>query len=346
MPKSSANGRSCARSRRARGGVTIRRARDALRRHHPHDPPRPAGARGSGLPALRRPIARRRPDAVEHQRPGVQGTRGRPDPLGAVRACTSAARSSKSLSGTPFRDDVESAFEKLASALTPHMRQFLDQLPRVIATKPDAMHGRPVDEATDARKQQVIARALEATLHQRQATITYHSTSSERTKTVPRAPVSARLRAGRAVSARLRARVRRNPHVRRRADPGDARCSRSASRRSKSCPTTAFPDSLGVHSGPPEPVEIEFEAAVADYVRSADLASVADVRDAAGGRRGAGAGRLRRSRAPSWILSFGPSARVASPAALARDIARQLGDALCQYAQAGEAGLTDEAAGP
>src|SRR5438067_10746613 len=43
-----------------------------------------------------------------------------------------------SLSGTLFRDDVESAFEKLSSALTPHMRQFLDQLPRVIATKADA----------------------------------------------------------------------------------------------------------------------------------------------------------------------------------------------------------------
>src|SRR5712671_6659472 len=43
----------------------------------------------------------------------------------------------ESLSGTPFRDDVESAFEKLSAALTPHMRQFLDQLPRVIATKAD-----------------------------------------------------------------------------------------------------------------------------------------------------------------------------------------------------------------
>src|SRR6266851_5310899 len=44
----------------------------------------------------------------------------------------------ESLSGTPFRDEVESAFDKLSSALTPHMRQFLDQLPRVIATKGDA----------------------------------------------------------------------------------------------------------------------------------------------------------------------------------------------------------------
>jgi predicted transcriptional regulator len=43
-----------------------------------------------------------------------------------------------SLTGAAFRDEVESAFEKLASVLTPHMRQFLDEMPRVIATKKDA----------------------------------------------------------------------------------------------------------------------------------------------------------------------------------------------------------------
>src|SRR5713101_8182313 len=52
----------------------------------------------------------------------------------------------ESLSVAPFRDEVESAFEKLSSALTPHMRQFLDQLPRVISTKPDPMRRRPGSE--------------------------------------------------------------------------------------------------------------------------------------------------------------------------------------------------------
>src|SRR4051812_5781518 len=49
-----------------------------------------------------------------------------------------------SLAGTPFRDEVEAAFEKLASVLTPHMREFLDQLPRVIATKADATRRQPI----------------------------------------------------------------------------------------------------------------------------------------------------------------------------------------------------------
>src|SRR5262245_29584106 len=44
----------------------------------------------------------------------------------------------ESLAGTPFKDDLGSAFEKLGAALTPHMQRFVDQLPRVIATKPEA----------------------------------------------------------------------------------------------------------------------------------------------------------------------------------------------------------------
>src|SRR5688572_19827046 len=82
----------------------------------------------------------------------------------------------ESLAGTPFRDDVESAFEKLASGLTPHMKQFLDQLPRVLATK-----GEP-RKHDDPRQQQIIARALEGTIQLRQARLTYHSKSSDRTK--------------------------------------------------------------------------------------------------------------------------------------------------------------------
>src|SRR6476661_6257420 len=84
----------------------------------------------------------------------------------------------EALSGTPFRDDVESAFDKLASALAPHMRQFLDQLPRVLASKPDPMRKRD-----DPRQHRLAARLLEATLHRRQASLTYHSQSSDRTKT-------------------------------------------------------------------------------------------------------------------------------------------------------------------
>src|SRR6185369_4573460 len=77
----------------------------------------------------------------------------------------------ESLAGTPFREELESAFDKLGATLTPHMRQFLDQLPRVIVSKPDPMRRR---SGNAARQPQIIARALEATLHHRVATLVYH----------------------------------------------------------------------------------------------------------------------------------------------------------------------------
>src|SRR4029453_4233471 len=85
----------------------------------------------------------------------------------------------KSLAGTPFRDELETAFDKLGATLTPHMRQFLDQLPHVIASKPDPLRRRGSDSS---RQQLIVSRALEATLHHRSATLIYHSKSSDRTK--------------------------------------------------------------------------------------------------------------------------------------------------------------------
>ena len=39
------------------------------------------------------------------------------------------------LAATPFQEDVRKAFDKLAAALTPGMRQFLDRLPLAIQAK-------------------------------------------------------------------------------------------------------------------------------------------------------------------------------------------------------------------
>src|SRR5262249_22951317 len=156
----------------------------------------------------------------------------------------------ESLSGTPFRADVERAFDKLSSALTPHMRQFLDQLPRVIAAKADQMR-----RQDDPRQQAIVARALEATVQQRQATLTYYSKSSDRTKSYLVHPYRLAYGEGgiflpayvpefRGVGAFAVGGIgtiallgERFPPIEELADAG-------------------FPPSLGVHSGPPERVEI------------------------------------------------------------------------------------------
>ena len=232
----------------------------------------------------------------------------------------------ESLSGTPFRDDVESAFEKLAAGLTPHMRRFLDQLPRVLATKPDAMRGRPLGEL----QQPIVARALDATLHLRQASITYHSKSSDRTKTYLLHPYRLAYAQG---ALYLLAYVPEYGEVRTFAVERIQELSLLEERFTpiEDLPDEAFPHSLGVHSGPPERVEIEFQPAVAEYIRAREWHHSQQLRDTpAGGVAMTLDVCLDRS-LNSWILSFGPFARVVSPASLARDIAEQIEEARALY---------------
>jgi predicted DNA-binding transcriptional regulator YafY len=230
----------------------------------------------------------------------------------------------ESLSGTPFRDDVEGAFEKLASALTPHMRQFLDQLPRVIATKGDAR------KREDPRQQQTIARALDATLHLRQATITYYSKSSDRTKAYLIHPYRLAYAQG---GLYLLAYVPEYGEVRTFAVQRihDIALLDERFAPIEELPDAAFPHSLGVHSGPPERIEIAFEPPAADYVRAREWHPTQRVSDAdAGGIRLTLDVCVDRA-LTSWILSFGPFARVVAPERLAREIAGQFEEALARY---------------
>jgi predicted DNA-binding transcriptional regulator YafY len=236
----------------------------------------------------------------------------------------------ESLSGTPFRSDVESAFEKLSSVLTPHMRQFLDQLPRVLSTKADPVRTRPED---DSRQPQIVARALEATLNLRQLSITYHSRSSERTKQYLVHPYRLAYAQG---ALYLLAYVPEYAEVRTFAveriqelSPLEERFTPDVEYRE--LPDEAFPHSLGVHSGSPERVEIEFQPAVAEYVRAREWHQSQQVRDTAGGGVLMTLDVCLDRALQSWILSFGPLARVVSPEPLAREIAEQIESARAQY---------------
>jgi predicted DNA-binding transcriptional regulator YafY len=85
------------------------------------------------------------------------------------------------LAATPFQQDVASAFDKLAAALTPGMRQFLDRLPLVIQSKGTSARAASPEAARTEREH--IARLLDATLHHRRVSMTYFSMSSNREKT-------------------------------------------------------------------------------------------------------------------------------------------------------------------
>jgi len=230
----------------------------------------------------------------------------------------------ESLSGTPFRDEVERAFEKLASALTPHMRQFLDQLPRVIITKaPTKAEAGPGADGDDARglpQTQVAARALEATLHLRQATIVYYSKSSDRTKSYLIHPYRLAYAQG---GLYLLAYVPEYGEVRTFATERIQDISLLEERFTpiEELPETAFPHSLGVHSGPPEHVEIDFQPTAADYAGGRQWHPSQRLTDLPGGSVRVALDVCIDRALHSWILSFGPFARVVSPDTLARDIA-------------------------
>ena len=235
----------------------------------------------------------------------------------------------ESLAGTPFRDELESAFDKLGASLTPHMRQFLDQLPRVIASKPDPLRRRPADD--DGHQQQIVARALEATLHHRQATLTYYSRSSDRTKSYLVHPYRLAYAQG---GLYLLAHVPEYDEVRtfavERID--DITLLEERFTPVDDLPDEAFPHSLGVHSGPPERVTVEFEPSVADYVRAREWHQSQQWSNDSDGRVVLTLDVCIDQALRSWILSFGPFARVTAPEALAREIAGQIELARARYA--------------
>jgi predicted DNA-binding transcriptional regulator YafY len=206
------------------------------------------------------------------------------------------------------------------------MRRFLDQLPRVIASKPDPMRRRD-----SPRLQRIAARLLEATLHYRQATITYHSQSSDRVKPYLVHPYRLAHAQG---GLYLLAYVPEYGEVRTFAVERIRELSLTEDRFTPidDLPDTAFPHSLGVHSGPPERVEIEFQPAVADYVRTREWHQSQTTTETSSGELVMTLNVCIDRALQSWILSFGPFARVISPERLAREIAEQFEEARARYA--------------
>jgi predicted DNA-binding transcriptional regulator YafY len=227
----------------------------------------------------------------------------------------------ESLSGTPFRHDVEQAFDKLSSALTPHMRQFLDQLPRVISTKADVLRRMP--EAEAAADRSIVARVLEATLHSRQATLLYHSRSSDRTKSYLVHPYRlAYAQGGMYVLAYVPEYGEIRTFALERVE--DISLLEERFTPVEELPDAAFPHSLGVHSGPPERVEIEFTRDVADYVKTREWHESQVVAERPGGAIALTLNVCLDRALESWILSFGAGARVVFPESLATKVASNL----------------------
>ena len=219
--------------------------------------------------------------------------------------------------GAPFENDGERALMKINRALPPASRTFLDQLPRVLTAK---KIGR---KKLDPRRiREIAGRALDAIIRERRVTMRYASMSSKRTKEYVVEPQRLSYADG---GVYLTAWVPEYGQLRTFALErietlaiGDERVPR------RPLPGEPFPTSLGVHTGPAEPMSIEFTRDVVDYVASREWHKSQRIEERNDGSIVLHLEVSNDLPLRSWILSFGSHARVLTPASLAADIRIEL----------------------
>jgi proteasome accessory factor B len=244
----------------------------------------------------------------------------------------------EALASTPFHRDLRSAFDKLSGALTPGMRQFLDQLPLVLQAKAERgalASGLDGNETSLSAKEAAArstqaAQLVEASLHHRRVSMRYHSMSSDREKTyliepyrlvfaqgglyvVAFVPEYGQLRTF-AVDRILGLSVTEE-----RFEPSDS-------------PEAVFAHSLGVHQGtPPQRVEIAFAAQIARYVKERSWHASQQPEDRPDGGVNLVLHVSNDWALRSWVLGFGPLARVLSPPELVAQVLDELERARARY---------------
>jgi predicted DNA-binding transcriptional regulator YafY len=227
------------------------------------------------------------------------------------------------LSGTPFQRDVNSAFEKLAGALTPGMKQFLDRMPLVMQAKPD-----PGAQAADPRTKEV-AQLVEATMQQRRVTMRYHSFSSNREKTYVFEPYRLLFGQGGLYVIGM---VPEYKELRTFAVDRIAQVSLTEERfEPLELPDDAFANSLGVNQGTPERIDVEFAPKIARYVRERVWHPSQSIEAREDGSIRVTLNVVNDWALKSWILGFGGLATVLSPAALISEIHTELAAAARNY---------------
>lgn len=226
----------------------------------------------------------------------------------------------QALTGAPFMDDVERAFMKLEKALPVASRKFLDRFPTMLKAKSS---GRKKQDEKKTRE--ILARAIDASLRQRRVQMRYDSSSSRRTKDYRVDPLRLSYAQGgiyliawveeyqqvRTFSVeRIRTLAVLDEHF----EP-------------RPLPTEPFADSLGVHTGKPEAIEIEFDPRVAEFVSEREWHRSQEIEERADGSLLVRLTVCDDRPLRSWIHSFGPLARVVAPARLAREVFQEIEDA-------------------
>jgi predicted DNA-binding transcriptional regulator YafY len=220
----------------------------------------------------------------------------------------------EALSGWPLGDELRAAFAKIESGLNPRMREFLATLPQVISTKAG-----PRVTLDSERIVDVTRRLLDATRDRRVVDMRYFSATSNRAKSYVVHPYRLALAHG---GVYVVAWVPQYDEFRTfaAARVEQLAVTEATFGRTRKLPDDLFGASMGIFSGPPERVELEFEAQVVPHVRGRTWHDSQQVEELAGGG-------LRMTldvsidwALRSWLLGFGGSVKVVSPASLAETL--------------------------
>ena len=230
------------------------------------------------------------------------------------------------LVGTPFQADLTHAFQKLERGMGPRMRAFFDRLPSAIQAKPG-----PEPKQLDPSAHKSIDRLLDAVLHQRRLLMRYRSASSGTEKTY-------RIEPYRLVYAQgglyLLAYVPSYEQVRTFAVERIRHLSplNETFEISDGFGAQPMDDSLGVHEGTPEHVEVEFSTEVAPFVveRIWHPSQTVDYRS--DGSIVISLQVCTDTALTTWILGYGAAARVLGPPHLISRISSELARASSRYA--------------
>jgi len=236
------------------------------------------------------------------------------------------------LTGSIFENDADRALMKVERAMPVASRKFTDQLPRILNAKKS---GRKKQDARRIRD--IATRALDAITRQRSVTMRYASAASGRTKDYAIEPQRLSCADG---GVYLTAWVPEYGQLRTFAmERIETLAVEDGRFEPRPLPAEAFGNSLGVNSGPTEPIEIEFDAESASFIREREWHRSQEIEV-----REDGSIQLRLEVCNDrplrrWVLSFGSHARVVAPATLMQEIADELRQASVRYRLAPKLGL-------
>jgi proteasome accessory factor B len=229
-----------------------------------------------------------------------------------------------SLAGAPYQDEAERAFAKIERALPVSCRKFLDALPVAIKAK---VAGRKKND--DRKVREVVIRASEAMMNHRRVTMQYDSAASRRTKDYLVEPLRLSYAAGGTyltafVPAYGEMRNFAVERIRTLAVTDETFTPRPL-------PVEPFANSLGVYSGTPERVELEFDASIADYVTTREWHKTQTFESQPDGSVVMRLDVCVDVPLRAWVLGFGAAVRVVAPLRLAGEILDQLEQARTHY---------------